>query len=100
MSLLDRATPAEILDFESIADHGVPKERAIRERFDCSPFVYTAHLNRVIDLPEACEAAPSLVLRLRRHRARLRALRTPGVSDVPRAHPRQRPLPFDGRSTA
>jgi hypothetical protein len=93
-------TPAEILDFESISDHGVPKDRAIRERFDCSPFVYTAHLFRVVDLPEALLIAPELVARLRRRRERLRALRTPGVSDIPRAHIGQRRLPFDGRSTA
>lgn len=84
MSLLERATPAEILDFESIDDHGVPKERAIRERFDCSAFVYVQHLHRVLDDPASLAIAPALVSSLRDRREHLRALRTPRAPSAPR----------------
>lgn len=100
MSALDRATPAEILDFETIRDHGVHKHVAIRERFGCSPWRYQQHLYRLIDDPEVFALDPVLVGAIRRHRERLRYLRTSGVADVPRANPRQRPLPLTERSSA
>lgn len=101
MSLLDRATPAEILDFETIRDHGVPKDRAISERFSCSPAVYIARLYRLIDDPAVYALDPILVAAIRRARDRRRALRVTGAADVPRAHhPRQRPLPLTEGSTS
>ncbi|GGF37026.1 hypothetical protein GCM10011519_08180 [Marmoricola endophyticus] len=46
------------------------KDRQIRETFDLTAVRYYQLLNRLIDLPTAREAAPLVVLRLRRLRAR------------------------------
>jgi hypothetical protein len=59
----------QILDFERESwKLGVPKERAIRERFGFSAARYHQHLNRIIDRPEALIHDPMLVRRLRRLR--------------------------------
>lgn len=44
------------------------KETAIREQFDMSATRYYQVLNRLIDSPEALEAEPTVVTRLRRLR--------------------------------
>jgi hypothetical protein len=56
--------------------HQGRKEGTIRERFDISPTQYYAALNRVIDRPEALEADPLLVKRLRRLREARRMQRS------------------------
>lgn len=48
----------------------VAKDRQIRETFDLTAVRYYQLLNRLIDLPAARTAAPLVVLRLRRLRAR------------------------------
>jgi hypothetical protein len=59
----------QILDFERESwKLGVPKERAIRERFGFSAARYHQLLNRIIDRPEALTHDPMLVRRLRRLR--------------------------------
>jgi hypothetical protein len=52
------------------------KETLLRERFDISPTVYYARLNRLIDRPEALAAAPLVVRRLQRLRDQRRAQRS------------------------
>lgn len=57
------------------------KETAIRNRFELSPTRYYQVLNALVDRPEALEADPLLVRRLRRVRAarqRTRPSRGPG----------------------
>jgi hypothetical protein len=72
-----------VLDFERESwKLTVPKERAIRERFGCSPARYRQLLNRAIDRPEALVYDPMLVRRLRRvreARRRKRAAQGMGV---------------------
>lgn len=75
-NLLDRATIAELLDFEAITEHGTTKERAIRERFNCSPSVYLARLYRIADDVQAAMIDPALVRRIRERRDRFREVRT------------------------
>ena len=59
----------EILDFErEWWKASLPKELAIRQRFDVSPARYYQLLNRLIDRPEALQHDPMLVQRLRRLR--------------------------------
>ncbi|MDP9297158.1 MAG: DUF3263 domain-containing protein [Actinomycetota bacterium] len=73
----------QILDFERESwKLGLPKERAIRERFGFSPARYHQLLNRALDLPEAVAYDPMLVRRLRRvreARRRKRAARRLGI---------------------
>lgn len=58
-----------IIDFEQTYWHRADsKENAIRETFDLSPVRYYQLLNDLIDEPEALEAEPMLVNRLRRIR--------------------------------
>lgn len=52
------------------------KETAIRETFDMSSTRYYQVLNSLIDRPEALEAEPMLVRRLRRLRVARQALRS------------------------
>ena len=49
------------------------KESAIKELFDLKPPAYYQLLNNLIDRPDALEAAPMLVKRLRRIREARRA---------------------------
>jgi len=57
----------QILDFERESWRlGVPKARAIRERFGFSPARYHQLLNRAMERPEALAYDPMLVRRLRR----------------------------------
>ena len=59
----------QVLEFERESwKLGVPKERAIRERFGFSAARYHQLLNRIIDRPEALAHDPMLVRRLRRLR--------------------------------
>ncbi len=59
-----------ILDFErQWWKYAGAKEQAIREHFDMSSARYYQVLNNLIDRPEALEADPLLVRRLRRLRA-------------------------------
>jgi hypothetical protein len=58
------------------------KETLVRERFDVSPTVYYARLNRLIDRPEALAAAPLVVRRLQRLRDQRRAQRAARRVDV------------------
>jgi len=68
-----------LLDFEREAwKLGVPKERAIRERFGFSAARYHQQLNRLIDRPEALAYDPMLVRRLRRIREARRRKRVAG----------------------
>lgn len=68
MSLSDRER--EILTFErQWWKYAGAKEKAIRELFDVSATRYYQLLNALIDRPEALEADPMLVNRLRRIRA-------------------------------
>jgi len=58
------------------------KEQAMREKFDMSATRYYQALNALIDRPEALEADPMLVKRLRRLRAtrqRARSARRLGI---------------------
>jgi hypothetical protein len=57
---------------------GLPKERAIRERFGFSTARYYQLLNRALDLPEAVAYDPMLVRRLRRVREARRRKRAAG----------------------
>ena len=50
-----------------------PKESLIRERFAVAPEAYYQELQALIDKPEALEADPLVVRRLRRERARRRS---------------------------
>ena len=60
---------ARILDFEHTWwQYPGAKEEAIRELFDMSATRYYQVLNAIIDMPEAMEASPMLVKRLRRMR--------------------------------
>ena len=68
-----------ILDFEREAwKLGIPKERAIRERFGFSTTRYHQLLHRIIDRPEALAYDPMLVRRLQRVRAARRGRRVAG----------------------
>jgi len=59
-----------ILDFERYWwKYAGAKETAVREKFDMSSTRYYQVLNALIDRPEALEADPLLVRRLRRLRA-------------------------------
>ena len=61
---------AEILEFErQWWKYAGAKEAAVREKFDMSSTRYYQVLNALIDRPEALEADPLLVRRLRRLRA-------------------------------
>ncbi|KAJ1683857.1 hypothetical protein LUZ63_021002 [Rhynchospora breviuscula] len=74
---VDRPEPREIserdaaiLDFErQWWKYAGAKEQAIREQFDMSAARYYQVLNSLIDRPEALQADPLLVRRLRRLRA-------------------------------
>ncbi|HSA52536.1 MAG TPA: DUF3263 domain-containing protein [Yinghuangia sp.] len=58
-----------ILDFERLWwKHAGAKERAVRDRFGCSPTRYYQALNSLLDRPEALAHDPVLVARLRRLR--------------------------------
>ena len=60
----------EILDFErQWWKYAGAKETAVREKFDMSSTRYYQVLNALIDRPEALEADPLLVRRLRRLRS-------------------------------
>ena len=60
----------EILEFERHWwKYAGAKEQAVRENFDMSSTRYYQVLNALIDRPEALEADPLLVRRLRRLRA-------------------------------
>ena len=60
----------EILEFERHWwKYAGAKENAVREKFDMSSTRYYQVLNALIDRPEALEADPLLVRRLRRLRA-------------------------------
>ncbi|MGR6999753.1 DUF3263 domain-containing protein [Yinghuangia aomiensis] len=65
----------DILEFErQWWKHAGAKERAVRDRFGCSPTRYYQALNALLDRPEALRHDPVLVQRLRRLReARQRA---------------------------
>lgn len=68
---------AAILDFEeNWFTSTVPKEQAIMERFGTSATRYYQRLNLLIDMPEALEAKPLLVKRLRRLRSQRQAARS------------------------
>jgi hypothetical protein len=56
--------------------HAGAKDTHIRERFDISPTVYYARLNRLIDRPEALAADPMTVRRLQRLREQRRQQRS------------------------
>ena len=61
---------SEILEFErQWWKYAGAKETAVREKFDMSATRYYQVLNALIDRPEALEADPLLVRRLRRLRA-------------------------------
>jgi Protein of unknown function (DUF3263) len=65
----------EILAFErQWWKYAGAKEQAIRELFDMSPTRYYQLLNNLLEKPEAIEADPMLIKRLRRQRSvRLRS---------------------------
>ena len=64
------ARDGEILEFERHWwKYAGAKETAVREKFDMSSTRYYQVLNALIDRPEALEADPLLVRRLRRLRA-------------------------------
>jgi hypothetical protein len=68
-----------ILDFEREAWRlGVPKARAIRDRFGFSPTRYHQLLNRAIDHPGALTYDPMVVRRVRRLREARRRRRVAG----------------------
>lgn len=84
-----RAFPADLLsdrDRDILAferqwwKHAGAKERAVRDRFGCSPTRYYQALNALLDRPEALRHDPVLVQRLRR----LREARQRARSAVPR----------------
>ena len=67
----------EILEFErQWWKYAGAKETAIRESFDMSATRYYQVLNALIDRPEALEADPLLVRRLRRMRAERQRVRS------------------------
>jgi hypothetical protein len=67
----------KILEFErDWWRHAGAKEVAIKELFNLTPTSYYQILNGIIDMPEALEAAPILVKRLRRLRDGRLASRT------------------------
>lgn len=71
----------DILEFErQWWKHAGAKERAVRDRFGCSPTRYYQALNALLDRPEALRHDPVLVQRLRR----LREARQRARSAVPR----------------
>src|SRR5882762_11911421 len=79
---VDRATSDELArrDREMLAferqwwKYAGAKEQAIRELFDMSPTRYYQLLNNLLEKPEAIEADPMLIKRLRRQRSvRLRS---------------------------
>lgn len=73
----------DILDFErQWWKHAGAKERAVRDRFCCSPTRYYQALNALLDRPEALAHDPVLVGRLRR----LREARQEARSAVRRQH--------------
>ena len=78
------ARDREILAFErQWWKYAGAKEQAIRELFDMSATRYYQVLNALIDTPEALEADPMLVKRLRRLRAsrqRARSARRLGIN--------------------
>jgi hypothetical protein len=77
MVLTDR--DRAILDFErSWWSEPGPKELAIRERFELSTTRYYEILNELLDMPDALEYDPLVVLRLRRSRERRRRARYEG----------------------
>lgn len=66
-----------ILDLErSWWKHPGAKDAKIRERFDISPTVYYARLHQLLDRPEALQADPMTVHRLRRLRDQRRTHRS------------------------
>ncbi len=68
-----------ILDFERAWWQSPgPKGEAIRARLDMSPSAYYRRLDALIDHPDALEADPLLVLRLRRARVERRRRRHAG----------------------
>lgn len=68
-----------ILDFERAWWQSPgPKGEAIRARLDMSPSAYYRRLDALIDHPDALEADPLLVRRLRRARADRRRRRHAG----------------------
>lgn len=73
----------KILEFErQWWKYAGAKEQAMREKFDMSATRYYQALNALIDRPEAIEADPMLVKRLRRLRAsrqRARSARRLGI---------------------
>jgi hypothetical protein len=73
----------KILEFErQWWKYAGAKEQAMREKFDMSATRYYQALNALIDRPEALEADPMLVKRLRRLRAarqRARSARRLGI---------------------
>jgi Protein of unknown function (DUF3263) len=77
------ARDLKILEFErQWWKYAGAKEQAMREKFDMSATRYYQALNALIDRPEALEADPMLVKRLRRLRAtrqRARSARRLGV---------------------
>lgn len=80
------ARDLEILDFErQWWRHAGAKERAVRDRFGCSPTRYYQALNALLDRPEALEHDPMLVQRLRRLRAARQTARS--ASTVRRHRP-------------
>lgn len=73
----------QLLDFERESwKLGVPKERAIRERFGFSPTRYHQLLNRLVETPAALAYDPMLVRRLRRLRESRRRRRVAGQLGV------------------
>ena len=69
----------EILEFERHWwKYAGAKETAVREKFDMSSTRYYQVLNALIDRPEALEADPLLVRRLRSQRQRQRSARRLG----------------------
>lgn len=80
------ARDIDILDFErQWWRHAGAKERAVRDRFGCSPTRYYQALNALLDRPEALEHDPMLVQRLRRLRAARQTARS--ASTVRRHRP-------------
>ena len=98
----------EILEFErQWWKYAGAKETAVREKFDMSATRYYQVLNALIDRPEALDADPLLVRRLRRLRAarqraalgpppRLRGLSMTADVPVPAARPARGGLPVAG----
>ncbi len=87
----------EILEFERHWwKYAGAKEQAVREKFDMSSTRYYQVLNALIDRPDALEADPLLVRRLRRLRAsrqRQRSARRLGFERLTN-HSRSAPSPW------